>query len=318
MRLNELIFKLFADEFVSLGSASIDGEAKFLCPFHDHKGNQKHNASININNGKWNCYNGNCGSKGRSILSFAAKILGMNRDQVKEYLKKTYDYEEEVDWFGEKPAPTGFSITYKKLPETYRRIPPTHPYIDEHNLSYPALQHLEVGIDLAKDEDGEYLHHGKLILPYEFNGSCVGWSYKYLKGKYQYLFDKSMYLYNFDIASKDDEVIVVEGPRDVWRMFGFGFTNTVAINGSSPSARQINMILKTWKKVIILTDGDKAGRGATKKLLKGLKDLVEIQIVKLPEGTDPCDLTCEDKYLDLPTISIYAAETADEDDWMMI
>lgn len=314
MRLNELIYKLFADEDIVIGSANMDGEAKFICPFHVHTGRQRHNASINVHTGSWCCYNGDCDSRGRRIESFVSKLKGIKRSRSRKYLKKNYGFETEVDWFGERVSPTGFSVEYKKLPDTYRRLPPIHDYITEHDFSYPVLQHLNVGIDIEKDENGDYLHDEKLILPYEFNGYCVGWSYKYLQGKYQYLFDKSMYLYNYDIAAKEDEVIVVEGPRDVWRLMGFGLMNTVCINGSSPSPRQINLILKTWKSVIFLLDGDNAGRGATKKLLKGLKDLVNIQILQIPEGSDPEKLSCLDEYLDLPEISIYEAETAGEDE----
>ena len=63
-------------------------------------------------------------------------------------------------------------------------------------------------------------------------------------------------------------VIVVEGFFDAVKVHSAGYPSVVALMGSFLSKEQ-NDMLAEFSKVILLLDGDEAGREATKKLRRG-------------------------------------------------
>ena len=287
MRKNPPVYEVFAKFSIVYFSPS-GRELKFICPFHEHKHHQ-HNASINLDTGKWLCYNGNCGSQGSTIISFIAKLTESSPYRVREFLKKTYDYDETEAVFDDsEDEPDPIRRIAMRLPSTYRPIPYNHPYIKDEGFSYETLQQLDVGIDV-EEENGKFKYPDSFILPYYYNGYCVGWARKYIDAKYMYNFQKKLYLYAYDIAKKRSDVVIVEGPRDVWRLRGYG-ANAVSLSGSSPSPEQLELVFKTWKHITLCFDGDEAGQGATKKFLDHMSGLADIKVITLPEEIDPCDL----------------------------
>lgn len=91
---------------------------------------------------------------------------------------------------------------------------------------------------------------------------------------------------------------VVEGFFDVIGLWQDGYMNAVGIFGSYPSEQQIEKMVKFFSSVVVLGDGDKAGREMAEKTYQALRPYLPVRIAELPEGRDPDDLSAEEK-LDL-------------------
>lgn len=92
------------------------------------------------------------------------------------------------------------------------------------------------------------------------------------------------------MMKKDGPVLILEGPTDVLRMWCYGFRSAVAILGASPSPGQIDLIASMSKDVIVMGDGDAAGRMMNDEVSfmfqrRGIK----AEVVTLTKG-DPGDM----------------------------
>jgi DNA primase len=116
---------------------------------------------------------------------------------------------------------------------------------------------------------------------------------KNLRKYWHVSFGKGSFLYGLDKAlstiRQQETAIVVEGQFDVIVSHQFGFANTVGAVGSALSAQHVKMLSRFAKNIIIVFDGDEAGRNASEKIekvkLREVKN-VNITIAKLPDGDD--------------------------------
>jgi len=115
----------------------------------------------------------------------------------------------------------------------------------------------------------------------------------YRKVRYPYGFKVSHYLMGEDTFKKEDTAILVEGCRDMMKLRQEGFAGALSVGGTSLSDKQMITLTKLHpKKVILMMDGDKAGRSGAKKIAeKILFAFGVVYIVNLAEGRDPKDLS---------------------------
>jgi len=88
----------------------------------------------------------------------------------------------------------------------------------------------------------------------------------------------------------DGRVYVVEGHLDMMRMWQAGYRPVVALLGTGVGESQIEKIVAYWGdggRVVVVPDGDKAGREMATKLKKMIAGRMPISAKALPEGTDP-------------------------------
>ena len=110
-------------------------------------------------------------------------------------------------------------------------------------------------------------------------------------------FLKTLELYNLHRAAgygKDRGLILVEGFFDVIRLHQLGFPNVVALMGSSMSSEQELLLLGATDRVVLMFDGDPAGRECTHQIALNLVGKLFIRIVRLPDGKQPDSLTKEE------------------------
>lgn len=121
----------------------------------------------------------------------------------------------------------------------------------------------------------------------------------YRKTRFPANFKSGEYLFGIDDCKKNaDLLFVVEGPREVMKLWQEGYTNAVAVLGSNlttfgESACDSQIILLAGlcpKKVVLMFDGDDAGVRATEKLEKALSRLFTVVPCYLPRGKDPKNL----------------------------
>jgi DNA primase len=136
-------------------------------------------------------------------------------------------------------------------------------------------------------------------------GRCCGFSGRSLNGeepKYRnssadLLFQKSQLLFGLDQSAaaihSTGEALLVEGPLDVIQLHQAGFGNAVAAMGTALTLEQMQLLQRRGtRRLLVVFDGDGAGRRATGKLIAGLRSAVigsglELAVVELPTGTDP-------------------------------
>lgn len=90
---------------------------------------------------------------------------------------------------------------------------------------------------------------------------------KYINSPQTLIFDKSSILYGIDRAKtaikQKDQVIIVEGYMDVLTSHQYGWENTVASMGTSITERQLSILKRLTKNIVLALDADTAGKQAT-------------------------------------------------------
>lgn len=148
---------------------------------------------------------------------------------------------------------------------------------------------------------------GRVTFPVrDLKGRCVGFGArrlddtqggpKYVNTPETVLFHKGRLIYGLDRAlehvRKSGHVLLVEGYTDVMAAHQAGLCNVVAVLGTATTDDHAALVRRSGaRRVSLVFDGDEAGRRATHRALAGLLALdVEIDVIRLPGGADPCDL----------------------------
>ena len=90
------------------------------------------------------------------------------------------------------------------------------------------------------------------------------------------------------------EAIIVEGNFDVVALHGRGLCNVVAPLGTAFTASQAKLIKRYAPTMVVLFDGDSAGRKATAAARGPAKEAgLSLKVAALPDGSDPDDYARE-------------------------
>ena len=185
------------------------------------------------------------------------------------------------------------------------------------------------GLVVKKDSGGSYdRFRGRLVFPIrDQRGRVLGFGArsldgsdpKYLNSPETPIFNKGAVLYGIDLAApairQADRVIVVEGYVDVLMGHQSGIQYMVASLGTSLTERQLSLLKKLTRNVVLALDPDEAGDEATSRGLEVARQVfsgkgvlvpterglilepkvdADIRIMTLPRGKDPDELIRED------------------------
>jgi hypothetical protein len=152
------------------------------------------------------------------------------------------------------------------------------------------------GVGYCTIHSPERLAAGRIVIPITMGGVCVGWQARFIgdppKRVAKYYFNsgcpKRRLLYNLDLASQQDCVVVVEGLTDVFAVGPCG----VALFGKKASPQQEDLLVRFWgaKPILILLDSnDPTAQAEAVKLEQRLRPRVRggLLRVQLPPGLDP-------------------------------
>ncbi|HMP06706.1 MAG TPA: CHC2 zinc finger domain-containing protein [Lacipirellulaceae bacterium] len=150
------------------------------------------------------------------------------------------------------------------------------------------------------DDAGVDDEHPKYLLPGPRERDRQG------HGPARYELHKSELLYNFHrIARPVDRLIVVEGFPSAWWLDQHGYPSAVALMGSSCSDAQASLIAQLLSDIgtlVVLTDGDDAGRSCAGELFVKLGHQRKLHHAKLDDGEQPTDLKGDELAALLDTI----------------
>lgn len=130
---------------------------------------------------------------------------------------------------------------------------------------------------------------------------------KYVNSSETPVYSKSHTLYALDQAKEglkpEDALIVVEGYTDVIACHQAGVTNVVACCGTAMGEGHLKLVRRFTERLVLVLDGDDAGRRRASELLElFIRSPVDLRILTLPDGLDPCDFVAShggDKFADL-------------------
>jgi DNA primase len=125
---------------------------------------------------------------------------------------------------------------------------------------------------------------------------------KYVNSPETPLFTKSKLLYGLDMAGKAirgaggqrKPAMIMEGYTDVIVAHQYGFANAVAVLGTAVGTEHIKILRHYTDQIILVLDGDEAGQKRMNEVLElFVAEQVDMRILILPEGLDPCDFLHE-------------------------
>lgn len=129
--------------------------------------------------------------------------------------------------------------------------------------------------------------------PIAFGGRILGDGVpKYLNSPETSIYHKGSHLYGLNITRdairRMGYAILVEGYFDCIVPFQFGFRNVVASLGTSLTERQVSLLGRYTRKVMVNYDPDTAGKSATLRSIDLLLEQgFQINVIQLPDGLDP-------------------------------
>ena len=170
-----------------------------------------------------------------------------------------------------------------------------------------------VGLVRTSDDGRPYdFFRGRLVIPIrDERGRAVGFGArrlddgepsgpKYINTAETAHFRKGRLIYALDRAlphvRKEGRIVLVEGYTDVIAAHEHGVRNVVAVLGTATTEDHAALVRRSGaRRATLVFDGDEAGRKAAGKALFGLLPLeLDIDVVALKGGIDPCDLFVRD------------------------
>ena len=140
----------------------------------------------------------------------------------------------------------------------------------------------------------------RIVIPiHNAKGDLVAYAGRVIDGlepryKFPTGFHKSLELFNLHRVRGELSVVLVEGFFDCMLVTQAGFP-CVALMGSIMSRVQEDLLAEHFAHIVVMLDGDDAGKSATTKITDRLRGRVfEVHVVDLPDGVQPDQLSTDE------------------------
>lgn len=164
------------------------------------------------------------------------------------------------------------------------------PYLESRGITEATARMFHLGF-VKEPEVGHEPYLGKLSIPYITPAGPVDIRFRSLNSdsgpKYMSRPGSTTHIYNITALNREAEFLTVcEGELDTVIATQAGFT-AVGLPGANNWKPFYSRVLADWEKIVLLCDGDNAGREMAKHLSRELDNLVP---VFMPEGQDVNDI----------------------------
>jgi DNA primase len=233
----------------------------------------------------------------RTMRFYQRELVTPEGSQAANYLRARGLIQETIESFGLGYAPANGQALVSTLREAGIELD----------------QAIAAGLVRRTDEGRAYdFFRGRLVIPIrDERGRTVGFGArrlrdddaagpKYVNTAETAIFKKGRLVYALDRALPrirgEGRIVLVEGYTDVMAAHQHGFENVVAVLGTSTTEDHAALIRRSGaRRATLVFDGDEAGSKAAQRALQGLLPLdLELDVVALEGGVDPCDLLVRD------------------------
>ena len=258
------------------------------CPVHG--GDNPNAFVISLSKNIWHCFT-RCNTGG-DVIKLVRRLYGIDYRQTANFLSSLADTTATSQsvcsaYYREK----SFTPFTARLP-----LDASTPWLHKKQIKPVTASRFEVGAYHAKG----FLSGCIAVRLHDLTGHPIGYAARQLNptlakqyGKWKFPpgLPKNEILYNFHrIRSANPKaVVVVECPWGVMRLAQLNIP-AVALLGIHLSSLQLG-ILKKISRVVLMLDGDYAGKSATIRIRKTLEPYTKVQCITLPLDLDPDDLT---------------------------
>src|SRR5215467_12976748 len=175
-----------------------------------------------------------------------------------------------------------------------------HPYLGQRGVGAATAARFGVGYYA-----GPGFLRGRIAFPiHDSEGRLVAYAGRSIDGSEpRYLFPpgfrKSQVVFNLyrtcaEATGRPAGCVIVEGFFDCLRVYQAGFRNVVALMGATLSEAQRSLLLTRFGEVVLMLDGDEAGRSATQQVVARLEGRISLHIAEVPRGRQPDQLPSEE------------------------
>jgi DNA primase len=282
-------------------------------PTHASKGSRQ-SFIVNTSKNAWACHSDSCvaargGRIGGNVLDFVASMESCSiRDaalRLQDWFTITGDRLQRHEGGGgpwRAPFPIRPQLAEScsaidaernpSLPFALTNVDVRHPYLAERRISFETAEHFGIGFF-----QGRGYMQGRIVIPiHSEDGRLVAYAGRSLgatEPRYRFppRFRKSLVLFNLHRAALHGKtVVVVEGFFGCLTVHQAGLPCVVALMGCSLSQHQERLLQNHFEEVVLLLDGDKAGRTAGPAIAARLCSKISTRLVEIPAGSQPDQL----------------------------
>ena len=254
------------------------------CPLH--RGDNPNAFVVDCVKNLWHCFTGCRG--GGDVVELARRLVGGSYRRAAHYLATLID----------RPAPAWGITTAPTRPfRPYTKrlsLDPRTPWLEQKGIRPQIAQRFQVGAFYGRG----FLAGCVAVRLFDLEGKPLGYAGRRLDAEQAKAWGKwrlprglprNTLLYGYHQTAglrRRYGVVLVECPWGVLRLAQLGIP-AVALLGTRLSSRQ-HKLLYDMPTVVVMMDGDKAGRDATRIINVQLPNTVAVH---LPDGLDPDDLS---------------------------
>jgi DNA primase len=263
------------------------------CPLHDGEGREAFH--VNTAQQLFHCFS--CGAGG-TVLDLVAALEHCGLREAAEKLAAGWGVPTSNSG-GATVPPREATVTKKRegvrpLPFRLRGVDGRHPYVSARGISERTANTFGVGF-----YPGPGLLSRRLVIPiHNEAGQLVAYCGRSLDGtepryKFPTGFAKSQVLFNLHraVASGAQTGIVVEGFFDCLKVYQAGFRSVMALMGAALYDRQQGLLTERFRQIILMLDGDEAGRRASGIVAARLERSCAVRVIELAASTQPDQLS---------------------------
>lgn len=263
------------------------------CPLHC--GDNPTAFRVDLDRGLWHCFTA-CG--GGDTVELVRKILGCSYAGAAHHLLQLSTGQSLLT----PPHADSSSRTVHAAPfKPYKWSIPLNPkasFLQEHKkVSTLTAMKFEAGVSRAS----LFLNGTVAVRLHDLHGNPLGYCgrrldlhdiIKWGKWRFPRNYPKKETLFNAHRARSciKKGLVVVECPWAAMRLTQAGVPNVVALLGTTFSSLQLEWLAQA-PKILIMLDGDNAGRTGAHALAGALNHYTEVAIYELPDGKEPEDLS---------------------------
>lgn len=251
------------------------------CPFHANIDTPAF--AVNKESGLWLCYRSDCsGARGGNLELLVARLSKRNPIEAIRFIEKKGSESKRPlsskldDMFAPKRMPIMPQLKLDELKDNFWSSVRAQKYMRDRGFTKQTCEDFEVGYDPKVMMRGGSTMPMVIVPVHDHQGNPIGVNGRSIEGKFFKLskgIPRNEVLFNLHRAKREPVCVVTESQFDAMRVHQAGYPNAVAFMGSYISKEQYDLFRRYFKKLVVMTDNDPAGRKAGQNLAAGLREI---------------------------------------------